>query len=73
MKEVPRYEIAIADLRGSSPEGREAQLVAERERMSHQLFSAEQWPLFDIRLSRLSDERTRLHLSLDLCSSTAAA
>ena len=36
-----------------------------RERMSHQVLPADRWPLFDLRATRLSGGRTRLHVSLD--------
>ncbi len=61
--EVPPYEIRVADLRGQE-EGNA--LTATREEMSHQLLEAEAWPGFDIRATLLDDERTRVHISIDL-------
>ena len=34
--------------------------------MSHQVLPSDQWPLFEIRASRLDDRKVRLHLSLDM-------
>ena len=34
--------------------------------MSHQVFAPDVWPLFDIRATRLDEQRTRLHISLEL-------
>jgi amino acid adenylation domain-containing protein len=37
-----------------------------RARMSHQVFQPDEWPLFDIRVSRLPNGTDRVHVSLDL-------
>jgi amino acid adenylation domain-containing protein len=66
LKEVPQYRIEVLDLCEATPEHRELELEAVRQRMSHQVFPADQWPLFEIRASRLSDQLIRLHISFDL-------
>ncbi|MBV9464064.1 MAG: amino acid adenylation domain-containing protein, partial [Verrucomicrobiae bacterium] len=66
LKHAGPYKIAVLDLRGEAPETLEARLTAIREEMSHHVLPAEKWPLFDIRLTRLPDGRTRLHFSIDL-------
>jgi amino acid adenylation domain-containing protein len=43
----------------------EARLAEIRERMSHQVLAAGEWPLFALRVSRLAGGRMRLHFSLD--------
>jgi amino acid adenylation domain-containing protein/non-ribosomal peptide synthase protein (TIGR01720 family) len=63
---VPPYQIEILDLRKSSPETKAAKLEEVRVNMSHQVLRADQWPLFEIRASRLDDQTTRIHLSFDL-------
>ncbi|HEX4953893.1 MAG TPA: amino acid adenylation domain-containing protein [Thermoanaerobaculia bacterium] len=62
---VPRLEIPCADLRRLDPEAREAALLAVREELSHQVLPADRWPLFDFRVSRTTEQRSRLHVSLD--------
>ncbi len=62
---VPPYKIEVLDLRGYDPAEAEAQLAAIRERMSHQVLPAEQWPLFELRVTRLDDRCSRIHLSMD--------
>jgi len=62
---VPDYEIAVSDLRTAGPAVREAELARVRGEMSHQVFSAERWPLFEVRLIRLPEDRSRLCVSLD--------
>ncbi|MEE8524254.1 MAG: amino acid adenylation domain-containing protein [Thermoanaerobaculia bacterium] len=66
LPEVPAYRIAELDLRQLPADEREARLLAVREEMSHQVFETSNWPLFDVRASRLAAERVRLHFSLDL-------
>jgi pyochelin synthetase len=64
LADVPPYELATVDLRGTGPQARDEALARTRAEMDHQVLSAERWPLFDIRASLL-DDRLRLHVSLD--------
>jgi yersiniabactin nonribosomal peptide synthetase len=63
---VPAYEMCCLDLKGLPPEQQEAALEALREKMSHQVLPAGQWPLFDIKATQLDKNRLRLHISLDM-------
>lgn len=65
LEEVPAYDIRHEDLRPLSPVHAEERLGAVRDKMSHQVFDADTWPLFELRASRVSDRVTRLHFSLD--------
>ncbi len=65
LPQVPRYQIAITDLRQQPTEIVEKELLAIREEMSHQVLAPDVWPLFDVRASRLHDGRVRLHISFD--------
>ena len=65
LRDVPDYLIAVDDLTDLAPDEAEARLAATRERMSHQVFDPQHWPLFEIRLSKLADDRFRLHTSMD--------
>jgi len=65
LEQVPPYQINIMDLRGQTPVQIETELKAIRQRMSHQVLPADQWPLFEIRATRLDEQRTMLHLSFD--------
>jgi pyochelin synthetase len=65
LPEVPRFEIPFADLSGSAAEDTDQQLAEIRDEMSHRVYPASEWPLWDIRLTRL-DGDDRLHISLDL-------
>ena len=66
LKQPPPYQVQVLDLRDHAPSAREPQLEALRERMSHQVLPTDQWPLFEVRATRLDDRITRLHLSFDL-------
>nr|CAQ18831.1 nonribosomal polypetide synthetase [Chondromyces crocatus] len=66
LREVPAYTIEEEDLRGCPQAEVDMALAATRERMSHQLFQADQWPMFDVRATKLDGDRTRLHVSVDL-------
>ncbi|MBW4537641.1 MAG: amino acid adenylation domain-containing protein [Myxacorys chilensis ATA2-1-KO14] len=65
LQQVPTYEIPVLDLRGQEPGQVESQLQAIREELSHQVLPLDRFPLFDLRASRLSDRRIRLHISMD--------
>jgi amino acid adenylation domain-containing protein len=65
LEQVPTYEIQVLDLRGESPEMTASQLAEIRDRMSHQVLPANQWPLFEIRASQLNDNKVRFHISID--------
>ncbi|MFI8521831.1 amino acid adenylation domain-containing protein [Streptomyces sp. NPDC085481] len=62
---VPKFEVRCTDLRSVPQEEAEQVLTGIREEMSHHVYTAADWPLFDIRLSRLPDH-DRLHVSVDL-------
>jgi pyochelin synthetase len=66
LEEVPPYEVAVLDLRGEDPPVVAARLDAVRQRMSYEMFPVDEWPLFDIRVSRLDDQRALIHVSTDL-------
>ena len=59
------FEIGFTDLSGLPTEQREKHLTTIRDDMSHRVYEPAEWPLFDIRITRL-DEYDRLHISLDL-------
>ena len=66
LEHVPEYQISIEDVRGLDPAQAEAALLAIRDELSHQVLPADRWPLFEIRATLLDDERTRMHISIDV-------
>lgn len=63
---VPSYQITISDLRGENPEAITTKLSEIRSQMSHQVLPGSDGLLFDIRATRWSGQKVRLHLSFDL-------
>src|SRR5947209_1376331 len=63
---VDPYAIPVEDLRGVAAAEAEERLRAVSDEMSHQVLPPDRWPLFDVRAHRISDRRTRVHVSLDL-------
>lgn len=65
LETVPPYEIEVIDLSVQPVPWRKWMRDDIRSAMSHQLFKANQWPLFDLKAS-ITPENVRLHFSLDL-------
>ncbi len=64
LDDVPKYSFPVVDLRDHGTP--EAELSRIRDELSHQVLPNDRWPAFDIRVSRYSDQRARLHISIDL-------
>ncbi|ACV63457.1 amino acid adenylation domain protein [Desulfofarcimen acetoxidans DSM 771] len=65
LEKVPFYYIEVCDLRNENDEYVAAALEAIKSEMSHQVLSADEWPLFEIKASIFGENRVRLHISLD--------
>lgn len=65
LESVLPYNMEILDLRQALPDEVANQLSALRQRLSHQIHDAHQWPLFTICVARLAEERVRIYLSFD--------
>jgi amino acid adenylation domain-containing protein len=59
-------DIRVADLRSLPAGEADARALATREEMSHQVIDSDRWPLYDIRLTLLGDDKVRLHVGIDL-------
>nr|WP_231867512.1 non-ribosomal peptide synthetase [Pseudomonas sp. CCOS 191] len=73
LEQVPRYSMAVDDLRGLGAEAAKQALLATRERQSHQVLDASRWPLFDFSVSLLDHGISHLHISLDALVVDAAS
>ncbi|WP_171162911.1 non-ribosomal peptide synthetase [Streptomyces sp. I05A-00742] len=60
------YRVAHADLSGCSDEDRDRLLAETRDRLAHQRFDQETWPLYEVRTHTLAPDLIRLHFSVDL-------
>jgi len=66
LQQVPPYKIETLDLRGKSPDIVASQLAEIRDRMSHEVLPADQWPLFKIQAARFNENKVRLYISIDV-------
>lgn len=66
LENVPRYTIKVYELEVRSAEELESHILGIRAEMSHQILSTDEWPLFDIRITKHKTGSARLHLSLDI-------
>ncbi|MFF7991996.1 amino acid adenylation domain-containing protein [Kitasatospora xanthocidica] len=64
LPEVPHLTVPATDLRGAGQDLLQAELDAVREDFGHRVYRTDQWPLFDLRVTR-TDQRAVLHLSMD--------
>ncbi|MCH6159351.1 non-ribosomal peptide synthetase/type I polyketide synthase [Streptomyces marispadix] len=60
------YRFGLLDLRDAPAEEGERRLAELREKHSREVRPADEWPLFDVRVTLLPEERARLHFSFDL-------
>jgi amino acid adenylation domain-containing protein len=65
LEDVPAYEIRVLDLRDMDKEEMEASIRSTREELSHQILDVHSWPVFDIRVSILDDQKSLIHFSTD--------
>jgi amino acid adenylation domain-containing protein len=63
---VPHYTFDLLDVRELDAAAADEKALALRERMSHQVLPADQWPLFDIKAVRFSDRAFRLCIGIDI-------
>ncbi|CAN1600441.1 protein of unknown function [Pseudomonas mediterranea] len=64
LADVPPYRVAVQDLRAATDDARQQAVRQIRQAMEQKLYPTEQWPLFELRLSR-SDSGDTLHFSMD--------
>ncbi|MEM7125055.1 MAG: amino acid adenylation domain-containing protein [Chloroflexota bacterium] len=62
--DVPAYQIEVKDVSHLEAVEKEAHLETTREEMAHQILTLSEWPLFDIRVSQVTPEYARIHISM---------
>ncbi len=65
LEEVPQYDFPTMDCSDATPDEQRIALEQLRESMTGEVMSADQWPLFDIRVSLLGQGKVRLHIRFD--------
>lgn len=66
LEQVPEFTIARQDLSDLSPGEQERRIEAVRAEMLRQPRRQDQWPLFDVRVSRLAQDQHMLHFGFDM-------
>lgn len=65
LKQVPRYQIEVSDIRELGEDEKKYALEEKREKMSHQVIRTESWPLFDVQITMIEQHKQRIHISFD--------
>ncbi|HEY0405311.1 MAG TPA: AMP-binding protein, partial [Pyrinomonadaceae bacterium] len=65
LEDVPSYSIPVSDMSARRQDEVESHLAEARARMSHQSLPSDQWPLFELRATRLAPQHYRIHISID--------
>ncbi|HET8640636.1 MAG TPA: AMP-binding protein, partial [Pseudonocardiaceae bacterium] len=65
LPDPPPYRIGIRDVRGEPRQRLDDAVEAVRAELSHRVYDPQQWPLFELRVTR-ADGRDVLHVSIDL-------
>ncbi len=71
MPEPGRPVFNVVDLRAERPENRDAALTRLRDRKTHQRLEIEDGQVIDITLTQCGDNRSRLHLDIDMLAGDA--
>ncbi|AUM66268.1 non-ribosomal peptide synthetase [Brevibacillus laterosporus] len=64
LESVPHFEVAYTDTSGLTEQEAAARLGDIREKMGHRIYDTARWPLFDIGVTKMSDN-TVLHVSME--------
>nr|WP_092067193.1 SDR family NAD(P)-dependent oxidoreductase [Dendrosporobacter quercicolus]NSL46455.1 SDR family NAD(P)-dependent oxidoreductase [Dendrosporobacter quercicolus DSM 1736]SDL51052.1 Acyl transferase domain-containing protein [Dendrosporobacter quercicolus] len=65
LDKTPPYNLKIVDLRRKTAIAQSEYLEDVRENMSHKIYEAEQWPLFEVRISVCPNCKYVIHFSID--------
>ncbi|ASA19514.1 beta-ketoacyl synthase N-terminal-like domain-containing protein [Paenibacillus donghaensis] len=66
LQEVPEFCIKVSDLRGGHEEAIQKQLSLTKQAMIEHVFALDQWPYFDLRVSIIDNQRSRVHFCIDM-------
>lgn len=65
LENTPQYHIDVTDIRQLEVTEKEKALDEKRAEMSHQVIQTDEWPLFDVRITIIEDQKHRIHISFD--------
>ncbi len=60
LKDVPEYEMVYTDISHLSADEQMDCILKERKRMSHHVFKTDEWPLFEFKAFKLTDDTNYL-------------
>ncbi|SFU28895.1 amino acid adenylation domain-containing protein/thioester reductase domain-containing protein [Clostridium sp. DSM 8431] len=63
--EMSDYKFKIYDVRGKRQEEVNEHLEKVRDEMSHKLYNANDWPLFEISITKMDNNKSIIHFSID--------
>ena len=66
LEKVPPYFIPVIDLQAETAQTQTTRLQEIRDRLSHQVFPSDRWPLFELLAIRLDSKTVRFCFSFDL-------
>lgn len=70
---MPYYEIKTMDVSGLDTQSQMKYIEEERQRMSHFIFNTEEWPLFELKAFKLSQDTHYLFFGRDLLIADGAS
>jgi len=65
LRTVPRYNLDVTDISDLDSDTRQEYILRERERMSHDVIKADQWPLFEFKVFKISNDTIYLFIGID--------
>ena len=65
LRSVPVYEIPVLDLRHCDARETDNGIEQVRAELSHQQLNVHSWPVFEVRVTLMSEQRARIHFSSD--------
>ncbi|MFZ5989469.1 MAG: amino acid adenylation domain-containing protein [Bacillota bacterium] len=66
LEDIPTYKIVCHDLQNCSPTEQIQKCEDIRSHLSHQVIQVDSWPWFEIQHTKLSQDKSILHISIDL-------
>ncbi|MFZ5989459.1 MAG: AMP-binding protein [Bacillota bacterium] len=73
LAKVPDYEIEVKDLRHLNTQEQKLFIEDHREDMSHRVLKPNQWPLFEFKAIRLTDDTSLLCVGIDMLIADGAS
>jgi amino acid adenylation domain-containing protein len=73
LDKVPEYKMEVVDLRQLDSKDQEKYILKERKQKSHHVFKTDEWPLFEFKMLKLTDETNYLFFGLDMLIADGAS